>query len=562
MAQRPRRHYGARPPPPPPVQGQTPGMQAAQQRVGVRQGQGQANLPAPQPQAPQVAPQAVPIQVQVPQQAPPLHVQAQAAAPLAVPGQAQAAVTQAAPVQAHAQAAPQAAPDQAQAAPQAIPVQAQAAQAIPVQAQAAPQAAMLQGQAAAPQAQGNDWQQRLEALEKAHRTEGVRESLEQVLDLAKAPSHLNHALLIPALRRLEEKARAPGHPDYPTRGFLLCLEVNVIRAIHMGTRKSTAHTFRIPSWEIGVWKDDPPQPSPNLPATKWINKEGKCVSTVGPILDAEFVSSHDVAVTADNLRFRDPGTFRAGQELILITGKLREEIEEWRFLDNWEGCMQWRDERHLTLTMSSDASELKWGAVLDLPDKESITYSDYWSEQDRESVEVGCEAAPGVVESTTEDAKAKLWWAPALRCRACGEISDGDYRLAAGTVLTVVGKLKSMFRTLGQGDKWEPATGATNPAAHPTIKSYTKLIAEEQARAHVTPTQALPMFMDKFRQLIQHIEAKAGVVGISDIDIRDAGCLIGGGIFVQNDLKGGFGTTCSVILSSSRGKIEEVPEGG
>ncbi|XP_019632025.1 PREDICTED: uncharacterized protein LOC109475704, partial [Branchiostoma belcheri] len=159
---------------------------------------------------------AVPIQVQVPQQAPPLHVQAQAAAPLAVPGQAQAAVTQAAPVQAHAQAAPQAAPDQAQAAPQAIPVQAQAAQAIPVQAQAAPQAAMLQGQAAAPQAQGNDWQQRLEALEKAHRTEGVRESLEQVLDLAKAPSHLNHALLIPALRRLEEKARAAGHPDYPT----------------------------------------------------------------------------------------------------------------------------------------------------------------------------------------------------------------------------------------------------------------------------------------------------------------------------------------------------------
>ncbi|KAI8493827.1 hypothetical protein Bbelb_281740 [Branchiostoma belcheri] len=25
-------------------------------------------------------------------------------------------------------------------------------------------------------------------------------------------------------------------------------------------------------------------------------------------------------------------------------------------------------------------------------------------------------------------AKAKLWWVPALRCRACGEINDGDYR--------------------------------------------------------------------------------------------------------------------------------------
>ncbi|KAI8517510.1 hypothetical protein Bbelb_035270 [Branchiostoma belcheri] len=45
-----------------------------------------------------------------------------------------------------------------------------------------------------------------EALENAHRTEGVREALELVLDLAKAPSHLNHALLIPALRRLVSAA--------------------------------------------------------------------------------------------------------------------------------------------------------------------------------------------------------------------------------------------------------------------------------------------------------------------------------------------------------------------
>ncbi|KAI8503725.1 hypothetical protein Bbelb_186960 [Branchiostoma belcheri] len=87
---------------------------------------------------------------------------------------------------------------------------------------------------------------RLEALENAHRTEGVREALEQVLNLAKAPSHLNHALLIPALRGLGEKARVAGHTDYPTTS----------------TSIST---------------------SPNLPATEWIDKEGRCVSTVGPI---------------------------------------------------------------------------------------------------------------------------------------------------------------------------------------------------------------------------------------------------------------------------------------
>ncbi|KAI8493148.1 3'-flap-structured DNA binding [Branchiostoma belcheri] len=36
---------------------------------------------------------------------------------------------------------------------------------------------------------------------------------EIVLDLAKAPSHLNHALLIPVLRKLEEKARAADELD-------------------------------------------------------------------------------------------------------------------------------------------------------------------------------------------------------------------------------------------------------------------------------------------------------------------------------------------------------------
>ncbi|KAI8517509.1 hypothetical protein Bbelb_035260 [Branchiostoma belcheri] len=33
--------------------------------------------------------------------------------------------------------------------------------------------------------------------------------------------------------------------------------------------------------------------SPNLPATEWIDKEGRCVSTVGPIPDTEFASIQD-----------------------------------------------------------------------------------------------------------------------------------------------------------------------------------------------------------------------------------------------------------------------------
>ncbi|CAH1242694.1 Hypp6951 [Branchiostoma lanceolatum] len=82
--------------------------------------------------------------------------------------------------------------------------------------------AVPQGQVSVPPpAEGGNVQQesflrRLEVLETAYRADGVRETLERVLDLARAPSELNRALLIPALRRLEEKARIAGHADLPT----------------------------------------------------------------------------------------------------------------------------------------------------------------------------------------------------------------------------------------------------------------------------------------------------------------------------------------------------------
>ncbi|KAI8490440.1 hypothetical protein Bbelb_317080 [Branchiostoma belcheri] len=56
---------------------------------------------------------------------------------------------------------------------------------------------------------------RVEQLEKAHQADEVRDALHQVLDLARALSQLNTALLMPALQQLEEKARASGHEDLP-----------------------------------------------------------------------------------------------------------------------------------------------------------------------------------------------------------------------------------------------------------------------------------------------------------------------------------------------------------
>ncbi len=37
---------------------------------------------------------------------------------------------------------------------------------------------------------------------------------------------------------------------------------------------------------------------------------------------------------------------------VRVDGALREEIEHWKFVDNWDGCLKWKPERHLSVTAS------------------------------------------------------------------------------------------------------------------------------------------------------------------------------------------------------------------
>ena len=52
------------------------------------------------------------------------------------------------------------------------------------------------------------------------------------------------------------------------------------------------------------------------------------------------------------------------KNLIRITGPLRRELEHWRFLDTWEGHMTWREEKHVSVSVASDASGTGWGGAL------------------------------------------------------------------------------------------------------------------------------------------------------------------------------------------------------
>ena len=39
-----------------------------------------------------------------------------------------------------------------------------------------------------------------------------------------------------------------------------------------------------------------------------------------------------------------------------VAGDLLQEIQYWGFLDNWQGCLTWFDERHVVISTFSDAS--------------------------------------------------------------------------------------------------------------------------------------------------------------------------------------------------------------
>ena len=81
------------------------------------------------------------------------------------------------------------------------------------------------------------------------------------------------------------------------------------------------------------------------------------------------------------------------------------------------------------------------------------------------------------------------------------KICNCPKRLAAGTVDSYMGKLRSIFNKLGR-------VRMPNPLSHPTIKEYLKFVREEQAQQPLRPCQAVPLFCDKFVRLITYLRGR------------------------------------------------------
>lgn len=78
-------------------------------------------------------------------------------------------------------------------------------------------------------------------------------------------------------------------------------------------------------------------------------------------------------------------------------------------------------------------------------------------------------------------------------------------RLAAGTVDSLIGKLRVIFVDAGLGSEWDDRLGIGNPVSHPSIKQYLKSVKEEQAKARSHPKKAIPIFLDKLEKIAEYM---------------------------------------------------------
>ena len=65
------------------------------------------------------------------------------------------------------------------------------------------------------------------------------------------------------------------------------------------------------------------------------------------------------------------------QKAVLLHGAFREEISHWLFLESWDDPLPWRDERHVQISVATDASASGWGATVISPFRQEM--SGYWS---------------------------------------------------------------------------------------------------------------------------------------------------------------------------------------
>jgi hypothetical protein len=70
-----------------------------------------------------------------------------------------------------------------------------------------------------------------------------------------------------------------------------------------------------------------------------------------------------------------------------IYEELRQEIEYWKFLDEWTGVVSWRKEKHFQIVLATDSSNFKWEAFM-VNQGRIEEFGDFWDNNDTRPIHV------------------------------------------------------------------------------------------------------------------------------------------------------------------------------
>ena len=87
-----------------------------------------------------------------------------------------------------------------------------------------------------------------------------------------------------------------------------------------------------------------------------------------------------------------------------------------------------------------------------------------------------------------------------------GSFSCGcPFRRSYGSLDSLVGQLRAIFRDHGRDREWNDIFGCGNPVASCIIRGYLSSARLEQSSAGVSPKQSAPLFADKLTMISRHI---------------------------------------------------------
>lgn len=128
-------------------------------------------------------------------------------------------------------------------------------------------------------------------------------------------------------------------------------------------------------------------------------------------------------------------------------------------------------------------------------------------------------------------------------------------RLASGTVEGLIQHLVDIFDSVGRGRVWNATLALGNPASSDAVKKYLKAVKEEQARAHVVPKQAKPIFIDKIRKIAEYIDRE---LSIKDLPVKQKYVLLRDQALIKLQFfAGDRASDVAIILSQEVKKLHD-----